>query len=274
MRRTLVMGACVALLAALPAYGQDRVRERVREEVRERPATVEDGATRRATEIIGSRVTVRGGDALGKVVDLVIDDGGMVDYLIVRYHDDFLAVPWGVVTYSSGDRVWVVDRRIDRDRLRDFTFREGRWPDFRSERWRRSVRTVWGERALRRDTRDVRPGDRRPGDRPRDVRPGDRPRDVRPGDRPPDRRPGDRPRDVKPPDRRPEDRPRDVRPSDRPPVDKRPGDRRPPVPPEDRKPDRPGDRGTDRGPAERPLPGTGTREERSVPHPDRPSPRG
>jgi hypothetical protein len=238
------MGACVALLAALPAYGQ--VRERVREDVRVRPgaSTVK---VRKVTDIIGNRVTVRDADALGKVVDIVISEDGCIDYLIVRYEEDFIAVPWGVVTYDVGERIIRVDTAITRARLRDVTFREGRWPDFTSERWRTSVRTVWGDRALRRGHDVGRPGDRRPGD-------------VRPGDR--------RPGDVRPPDRRPPDRrPGDVRPPDRPP------DRRP-VPPEDRKPERPkpGDRGTDRGPGERPPPSR--TPDRDVPHPDRPTPRG
>src|SRR5436305_2877845 len=148
MKRTLVMGACVALLAALPAYAQERVRERVREEVRERPG--ETVKVRKVTSIIGSRLTVRDGDSLGKVVDIVINEDGCIDYLVVRYDEDFIAVPWGVVTYDVGERVLTVNTRITRDRLRDVTFREGRWPDFASERWQRSVRTVWGDRALRR----------------------------------------------------------------------------------------------------------------------------
>src|ERR671923_227938 len=105
MKRTLVMGACLALLGALPAYGQERVRERVRDE------------------------------------------------------EDFIAVPWGVVTYEVGERVITLSTTISRDRLREVTFREGRWPDFASERWQRSVRTVWGERALRRGTDVGRPGE-------------------------------------------------------------------------------------------------------------------
>jgi len=230
MRRALTTSVCLALLGVLPAYGQEE-RDRVTEK-EGRPEV------RRVSQLMGARVTIERGEAFGKVTDIVLSEGGCVEYLIVSYEDELVPVPWGVVTYNTGERTLLINVSVTKDRLRDVFFRSGRWPNFHEERWMRNMRSVWGERAFRtehRDRRDIRDERRdrrenrrddratppRPGDRPPD-RNTDRPRDDRttppkPGDRPPDRN-TDRPRDDRTtprPDRTP-DRPTRPRPSDRP----------------------------------------------------------
>jgi hypothetical protein len=185
MRRLLTAGLGLMLLGVF-AVGQDRVRDRVREVDRTRTAAA--SVTRKASQIMGSRVSIRGGDTLGKVHDLVIDESGYIDYLIVRYRDEFLAVPWGAVRFDPRDRLFTVTTRVERDRLKDVMFPSDRWPDFYSPRWIRSAGAVWGERAIRRrdienrGTRGTRPIDRRPPVERPTPPPG---RPVPPGDRPP-----------------------------------------------------------------------------------------
>src|SRR5687768_1700712 len=142
MRRLLSAATCLALAGVLPAYAQDDVR------VRERETTTE---VRRVSVLIGSKVTVEREDSFGKVVDVVINEHGCIDYVIVSYDEDLVAVPWGVVNFEAREKVVRIDVRVTRERLRSVTFREGRWPDFRSDRWRTSAREVWGERAFRRE---------------------------------------------------------------------------------------------------------------------------
>ena len=171
------------LAGVLPALAQ----ERIREEGRERAL---GGEMRRASAIMGARVVVQEGEPLGEVVDLVINEGGCIDFLIVRHEDGYIPVPWSVTTFNVQRRSVLVNSAIRLARLRELTFSRDRWPNFYDGDFGRRLRTVWGERALRRDyrgeprdgRRDVRPEDRR------DVRPGDR-RDVRPEDRRPDRTP-------------------------------------------------------------------------------------
>jgi len=105
---------------------------------------------RKATAIIGSSVTVERGEArLGKVVDLVLNEGGCVDFLIVDCGDGLVAVPWGVVTYTVERRTVVIKYEITRERLREVTFARDRWPDFYEGRFTQRLRAAWGEKALR-----------------------------------------------------------------------------------------------------------------------------
>src|SRR3954466_10252694 len=97
MRRAGFIAMCVALVGVLPASGQE-----------ERGRGPEQGARDavwKLSDLMSTRVTVERGRSLGKVVDLVINEGGCVDYLIVSYEDDLLPVPWGVVTYHPAERV-------------------------------------------------------------------------------------------------------------------------------------------------------------------------
>src|SRR5262249_11907515 len=180
MRRAFVAGVGLLLAGALPALAQERIRE-------ER-ATTTSGEIRKVSVLMGSKVAVRDGAALGEVVDLVINEDGCVDFLIVRYEEDYMAVPWSVTTFNMQRRSVVVNTDITRAKLRDVTFTRDRWPNFYGGAYSRNLQSIWGERALRRDHRG---GPGAPGTDRRDVRPGDR-RDVRPEDR----------RDVRPEDRR------------------------------------------------------------------------
>jgi sporulation protein YlmC with PRC-barrel domain len=230
MRRTLTTGLCLALLGALPAYGQE---QRETTTVRETRTEV-----RKVSTLMGAKVTLeRGESSFGKVTDIVINESGCVDYLIVSYEDELVAVPWGAVTYNVGERVVTLNVAVTRDKLRGLFFRAGSWPNFREERWMRNMRSVWGERAFRHEQRTG-GGDRRDlRDDRRDLR--DQRRDLRDERR--DRR-DERTPQTNPPDRRSPDRttppPRsdDRRPPDRTTPPPRSDDRKPPPRSDDRKP--------------------------------------
>jgi sporulation protein YlmC with PRC-barrel domain len=170
-------------VGVLPAFAQERIRE-------ERPVAP-GGEIRKASVLLGSKIAVADGAALGEVVDLVINNSGCIDFLIVRYEEDYMAVPWSVTTFNVQRRSVVVNTNITRAQLRDVTFTKNRWPNFYGGTFQRNMQTVWGERALRRDHRG---GPGAAGDGRRDVRPNER-RDVRPEDRKPEQR---RPRDREP----------------------------------------------------------------------------
>jgi len=227
MRKALTATLALLLLTAHQAAGQGRGR------VESTTPTVK---VRRVSAIIGTQVTVQGG-AIGKVVDLVLNEDGCADYLIVRYGSDYLPVPWGVITYDVGASSIVVNVNVRQEQLRTLVFRNDSWPDFYSDRWARSARTVWGERAFRRQPRDGRPGvdDRRgPARRPGDAR--DDRRDGR-GDRKDDRR-DNPPATPRPPETK--DRRDNPPPPPRPPEKKdRRDDRRDDQPAKPRPPEKP-----------------------------------
>ncbi|MFO0930653.1 MAG: PRC-barrel domain-containing protein [Gemmataceae bacterium] len=129
---------CLAMLVGIPGFAQER----------SSGAGGGAGKTRRATALIGASLTSRDGAALGKISDLVIDNRGHVDYVIVRHDTGYLAVPWAVVTGTGANLS--VSVNVTREALRDVTFPDSNWPDFTSPRWTRAARTTWGEAALRR----------------------------------------------------------------------------------------------------------------------------
>jgi len=141
---------------------------------------------RKVTAIIGTEVVVSE-EALGKVKEIVVNDHGCIEYLIVADGEEYVAVPWGAVRYEAGARSITVTTTVTREKLRAVRFRSSAWPDFASDRWTRGAAGVWGEKALRRPQRDGgRDGGR--GDGTREDS-GKRKGDVK------DRPKGDTPRD-------------------------------------------------------------------------------
>jgi hypothetical protein len=69
----------------------------------------------RSSAMIGSTANFQGGTALGKVTDVVFNDGGCVEYVVVGYQSRFVPVPWMAMTYDSGNRTFML--RIDQGQL-------------------------------------------------------------------------------------------------------------------------------------------------------------
>jgi Ca2+-binding EF-hand superfamily protein len=168
---------------------------------------------RRLGRLLGLRVIVQGGDPLGKVIDVVVSEDGYIAYVIVQDQADLVAVPWGVVVFGA-DQALTVNVRVTAEKLKEVTFARARFPDFASERWLRSVRTVWGEQALRR------PGADQPktGDGPPDTKPPvkDKDKPAKDKDKPPIK---DKDRPTKDKDKPPiKDKDKPAKDKDRPPV--------------------------------------------------------
>jgi len=216
----LLTSVCVLLLGSSMAVADDRPSE--------------GGRVRKVTAIIGSSVTVQRGEMrLGKVTDLVINEGGCIDYLVVDSDDGFVVVPWGVVDYNVERRTIVISHEISRERLKDITFTRDRWPDLYESRFTQKLRTAWGEKALRHGDRtggeDRRPDRDKAGDKdrrdskdridtpkdrveqPKDRATPPRDRSEQPKDRAtPPRDRAEQPRDrVEPPKDRPRESPKD-----------------------------------------------------------------
>jgi hypothetical protein len=142
--------ACVLVLAATAALAQVGVRVDVKDK--------EQGAkkTRKASELIGSTVRLRGKKDLGKVSDLVIDDDGRVAYLLVRQGDEVVPVPWSAAKWDAGSKGVNVEVDVSPDKLKGVTFRLGSLPDFSSADWLRLATKVWGAREKLKERREER----------------------------------------------------------------------------------------------------------------------
>lgn len=69
----------------------------------------DQGQEFRAKQILGFKVFIQGDMAVGSVDDIVIDDHGNVDYLIVATSENqLLTVPWDAVRLHPGKRLAVV----------------------------------------------------------------------------------------------------------------------------------------------------------------------
>jgi len=179
------------------AFGQAQIREETRTTT----------TVRRVSTFIGASVELQAGGTFGRVEDIVINDEGCIDFVVVAFEEKLIAVPFTLtrvdfarkVVFLNAERAFL---------LRAPTFTRDRFPDLsiQSEFGRR-VNTFFRESTSRRERgAETRPPDRR-----------------QPEARPPDRRqPEVQPPDRRPPDKRtPEDR---SAPKDR----KIPDDKKPP----------------------------------------------
>jgi len=166
------------------AWGQDEVPSR-----RESSAPATPGV-RRASTVLGARVSLQGGDAVGKVTDLVINDDGCIDYVVVASEDNYVLVPWSAGTVNFAERTIVLD--IPQNRWREVpTFTRDRWPDLSDARYTQRVQryfNVSGNRRERRNERrpvqDTEREPRTPATRPGDQPTPDRGQPVNPAEPP------------------------------------------------------------------------------------------
>src|SRR4051794_17753208 len=62
------------------------------------------GETYRAKQILGSKVLIQGDQSVGTVDDIVLDEHGNVDYLIVMNKDKLVTVPWDAARFNPEKR--------------------------------------------------------------------------------------------------------------------------------------------------------------------------
>jgi hypothetical protein len=123
---------------------------------------------RRVSVVLGSSVTLERGGDVGKVEDVILNDDGCPEYVVIRYEDGYIAVPWTVATVNFDERVVRLD--ISRDRLRDIpTFSRDRWPDFARGEYRDRLRKVFGADFERRGRRTEENAERREDRRDQNV---------------------------------------------------------------------------------------------------------
>ncbi|HEY4259552.1 MAG TPA: PRC-barrel domain-containing protein [Schlesneria sp.] len=71
--------------------------------------TAANSATYRAKQLIGSKLAIQGNASAGTIDDIVLDEHGNVDYLIVATADgQLVSVPWDAAVYNADKRVATV----------------------------------------------------------------------------------------------------------------------------------------------------------------------
>jgi hypothetical protein len=146
----IVGGLAAALLISglSVAYTQERQRSRSKTTVRseERTSSTE---VRRVSTVIGGKFVLQSDESFGKIEDIVINDAGCIDYVIIVHEDHFYPVPWGIVDVDFGPDV-VVSLDMTRDRFLEGPYLSG-WAEFSKSEWREKVTKHFGsERRERR----------------------------------------------------------------------------------------------------------------------------
>jgi len=134
VRTTLRVTSALALLLAVSALAESQ-------EVapKGRPGTV----ARYPRSILGSRVMVRGGTAVGTVEDVVVSEEGVVDYLIVSEGGRMVTVPWEAAKIDYEKRV--VNVPISQEQFRAIpTYTTERYPNYYTPEYRTQTYKFYG----------------------------------------------------------------------------------------------------------------------------------
>lgn len=110
----------------------------------------------RAKQIIGAKVQIQGDSQVGTVDDIVLDDFGNVDYLIVvNSENQLVTVPWDATAFNVEKRVAVVHITPEKYRAVP-TYSVQQYPVFSTPAYRTQVYKYYGltpgeqRRAIRR----------------------------------------------------------------------------------------------------------------------------
>lgn len=164
----------LVLVAAGPAAGQEA-----------RP-----GELRKVSQIIGSSVLLQDNASYGKVEDIVLNEDGCIEYVVVSREDRYALMPWGVATVDYGQRTVVFD--VTPQVVQPLFFARDAWPNVADPQFNRRVGDAFGPRAIR---REVGPGSVRPGrEDSRSAEPSKAKSQARPGRGPDSTPPADQPK--------------------------------------------------------------------------------
>lgn len=161
MKRMLFHTAAVlALTAGATAFGQAPPRPvqpplppvQVRPADPVRPVEKEAAIpTFRAKQVLGTKVMLTGEATAGTVEDLVFDDAGNLEYVIVDNSGKLVTVPWEAVKFDVEKKTAVLTLTEEKFKVIP-TFTPTTYPDFYAPTYRTEVYKVYGltPRELRR----------------------------------------------------------------------------------------------------------------------------
>ena len=122
------------------------------------PAVVQPGAvaapsgqTFRAKQVLGTKVFIAGNVAVGTVDDLVFDDAGNLDYLVVLNEGKLVTLPWEAAKFDFAQRSALVNITAEKFRVIP-TYTVTTYPAFYTPAYRTEIYTHYGltPRELRR----------------------------------------------------------------------------------------------------------------------------
>jgi sporulation protein YlmC with PRC-barrel domain len=142
MKRLLIPAAVFALAA--PVFGQATTPVQPAQPVQPRPAEKEVATpTFRAKEVLGTKVSITGGTEIGTVEDLVFDDAGNLEYMVVENGGKLITVPWEAAKFDLGKKTAVLG--ITQETYKTIpTYTVTTYPSFYTPTYRTEVYKVYG----------------------------------------------------------------------------------------------------------------------------------
>jgi hypothetical protein len=138
IKRVSTVAVGIALVGANLALAQQRVE--VKRVETPAPATAD---AFRAKLILGSKVSIEGNLAIGKVDDIVFGDDGYVEYLIVENEGKLVTVPWEAAKFNFQQRLATVSITEEQFRLVP-TYTVDKYPAFTAPAYRTDVYRYYG----------------------------------------------------------------------------------------------------------------------------------
>lgn len=137
MRHALASGLFV-LLSMTSVSAQDRTVEKVE--------TVSGGKEiHKLSVVMKSKILIQQDQPAGRVVDVVLSDGGCVEYLVAEHETKYYVLPYQAADVRYVDQVVFVDIAPAQFRQVQF-FSQDRWPNVYSTEFRQQVNTVFNVR--------------------------------------------------------------------------------------------------------------------------------
>jgi len=136
---------------ALAVSGLAAAQEAVQETTR--TTTTPDGTTttevRRVSQVIGSNVALQGANDFGKVEDIVLNDNGCIEYVVVTRGGQYAMLPWDAASLNYGRRV--VTFNVAPQVIQPLFFARNAWPSVSDTKYVGRVREVFRRGPGRRD---------------------------------------------------------------------------------------------------------------------------
>lgn len=110
----------------------------------QQPQQQQQVQTYRAKQIIGAKVAIQGNASVGTVDDIVLDDHGNVDYLIVANSaGQLVTVPWDATAFNVEQRMATV--QITQDRFQQVpTYTAQQYPVYATPAYRTQIYKYYG----------------------------------------------------------------------------------------------------------------------------------
>jgi hypothetical protein len=106
--------------------------------------------TIKLSTMLKSKVLIQQNESAGQIVDVMLSDGGCVEYFVASHDDQYYVIPYSAGVWREKDSVIFVDIAPAQFRKVQF-FTNDQWPDLTAVAYRNSVFATFGVQGARND---------------------------------------------------------------------------------------------------------------------------